>query len=711
MQTEGLKIVVGFQLDHANVLASVSDQFKQVEKAAKGASGEFVKVAGSLRELDARQKSFVQSAKAGALAYQQLGRDVAFAGEASTKLIRQQQSLQDAQLKLQRSTVNAGGAVVGFTNIIRDAPFGIIGVGNNITQLADGFAVLQHQTGSLKASLGALISGIFSPAGLFTVGLSSAISLWTVYSQNQQKAKSEAKAAADSIKSLSKIISGLSESINQNNASALAEAATLNKLFNVAKDETNSRKERISALAALKKATDGYLNSLTLETIGTDTARLALDEFNKSLFNSALLKANQSFVEDLAKSYGQFARQGEEGKKRVAELDAEIRKLNSQTPAQLGLDPDEKFEKIVALSKERNALANETNKAINEQNRLQGEILATGTKIAALTIKTQPFKVDKDSEKDIKTVSDVLADLRKELTAVDQESKKLGLSFDQLNSAVLGPLEKAFEEIAKIGGPQAEKALQSIGEEIRKVRGEFIGGETLQTKQLITFERAGKIKEIAPEFNADLIAVQQNAANFANTMGELGAKAAENFQKRFIVIGDALSGAISHVIIELEGLLENALSGIAVGIGEAIGGLITGAQGLTDVFNGLLKIIGTFIKEFGQALIVAATTRIIAEKSLVANPYLALAAGIAAVAAGAALQNIVPSFATGGTVMGPQLIMAGDNPGRKEHILSDAQLQTIAGSNVRDVRVYGVVRGRDIHLLNQEAINEGFRIN
>lgn len=697
MQTEGLKIVVGFQLDHANVLASVSDQFKQVEKSAQGASGAFVKVAGSLRELDARQKSFVQSAKAGTLAYQQLGKDVAFAGNSINKLT-------PAFNTAQKASGNLNQAFAGLNNIVRDAPYGINGVANNITQLTD-------------ALFGASLA-----ANLVTLGLSLAVTAAVSLSQKYGSLSNAIDELLGPSYNLNRINRDINKTLLEGQKEAQKEVVALDSLYKAATDLNIPLTERNKIIDRLQKDYPKYLGNLSNEQIAAGKASVAYNKLRDSIIATAQARAIQDRIAEIAVKLLDLDIERTEKTSELTKAQQSLTKVNDQfaksqqNSNNIGAGAIQRIDKYQASALGLGATITSLQSRIQNLNDKEKELNETTASLfARQSALTKQFGAQvlgvEEVESSTKTVSDVLSDLRKELTAVDQESKKVGLSFDQLNAAVLGPLEKAFEEIAKIGGPQAEKALQSIGEEIRKVRGEFIGGETLQTTQLITFERAGKIKAIAPEFNADLVAVQQNAANFANTMGELGAKAAENFQKRFIVIGDALSGAISPVIIELEGLLENALAGIAVGIGEAIGGLITGAQGLTDVFNGLLKIIGTFIKEFGQALIVAATTRIIAEKSLVANPYLALAAGIAAVAAGAALQNIVPSFATGGTVMGPQLIMAGDNPGRKEHILSDAQLQTIAGSNVRDVRVYGVVRGRDIHLLNQEAINEGFRIN
>lgn len=646
-QAERLGIEIGYEVKNAGVLKNVETELNNISKSAAEASGQFVKVASSLREVADRQKAFVTAAKAGSLAFQQNGRDIAFAGEATNKLIRQQQVLSDHNQKLSRSFVNANGALSGFNNIIRDSPFGIIGMGNNITQLVDAFGQLRQQTGSVSRALSATIGSIFSPAGLLTIGLSSAISLWTVYSQRQQQAASAAKKAAEDIRTVSKSLEEFNVDLRSANASAASEIQVLTQLFQAAKDETKSRQDRTNALKALQQASNGYLDSLTLETIGTKEAKKALDDFNNSLIASAIIRSNEKLIDDLAASYAKFAEQGEKGKKRLAEINAELQKLNDPTQRQaLGLDPAEGFERTIALNKERNKLILETNAAIKEQNKAVDQIVASGTKIAELQAKIQPFTKEaaSDREKEAKAAEK----LRKELSKIQEID--LQTSADKINPGkrqdIFGLPKTQFQIPIEMQLVGVEEARQSLASQLRPINTEL-------TKQ------------------------------------------------------------VEKITIDTEALLQQGAARIVSGIATAVGGIIGGALTLKDGLNSIVIVMADFITQLGESLI-AAGTATIAANALATNPATAIAAGFLAVAAGAAVRAALdkaPSFATGGTALGPQFALIGDNPARKEHILSDAQLDRIAGGGVREIRVVGEIRGQVIALANERALGTIGRVS
>lgn len=61
---------------------------------------------------------------------------------------------------------NAGNTLTQFSRIAQDAPFGIIGIGNNITATAESFTYLKQQTGSTGGALKALGSSIMGTGGI-----------------------------------------------------------------------------------------------------------------------------------------------------------------------------------------------------------------------------------------------------------------------------------------------------------------------------------------------------------------------------------------------------------------------------------------------------------------------------------------------------------------------------------------------------------------
>lgn len=121
---------------------------------------------------------------------------------------------------------------------------------------------------------------------------------------------------------------------------------------------------------------------------------------------------------------------------------------------------------------------------------------------------------------------------------------------------------------------------------------------------------------------------------------------------------------VTAVVAAISNALSNSMAELATSIGEGIGNLINGEETF-DPLQRLLDVIGDMLKALGSALIAYATA-LEAFKKAFANPWVALAAGVAAVAAGTVIKNIAKEpikLATGGLAYGPTLAVVGDNPG------------------------------------------------
>lgn len=128
--------------------------------------------------------------------------------------------------------------------------------------------------------------------------------------------------------------------------------------------------------------------------------------------------------------------------------------------------------------------------------------------------------------------------------------------------------------------------------------------------------------------------------------------------------------------------LQQLAANAATGFGETLGAVLSGTAGLGDIFSGLLGMISTFMKDLGKSLVQIAVANIALKKAF-ANPFVALAAGIALIALGSAFENKMSSgpqrFENGGIVGGSSYygdkIMARVNSG--ELILNQKQQSSL----------------------------------
>jgi len=161
---------------------------------------------------------------------------------------------------------------------------------------------------------------------------------------------------------------------------------------------------------------------------------------------------------------------------------------------------------------------------------------------------------------------------------------------------------------------------------------------------------------------------------------------------------------------QLVSIQSDAYANIGLAIAD---GLMNGGNVLQSVFSIILNSVASFADAYGKALIAAAVASEAFTKLLIANPVLAIGAGIALVAAGAIVRSVAQkgptAFADGGIVSGPTLGLVGEYPGASsnpEVIAPLSKLQgmlDISSNNNNGGTLETRISGRDLLiLLNRE---------
>ena len=94
---------------------------------------------------------------------------------------------------------NAVPAMQEFSRVIQDAPFGIQGVANNITQLTTQFGNLSKNAGGTKAALKAMLGTLAGPAGIL-LAVSAVTSLLVSFGDKLQFAANQTSKLAEATK-------------------------------------------------------------------------------------------------------------------------------------------------------------------------------------------------------------------------------------------------------------------------------------------------------------------------------------------------------------------------------------------------------------------------------------------------------------------------------------------------------------------------------
>ena len=332
----------------------------------------------------------------------------------------------------------AAFALTNLGRVAQDAPFGFIGIQNNLNPLLESFQSLKKETGSTSGALKALGQSLIGPAGLGIAlsVVSAAILFYQQYQQRANKATKEAKGETDDyVNSLNQV----DQAMVKGAQNAQTELTTLKLLYNQYRNATLPLEQRKDAYKEIQKLYPAYFGNLKFERDATEKTKDAYDKLSSSIIATARARAGIDIITKNSKiqleiESQQIANQTEINKILASNAVLTKRAAASQGAigaAGIGAAGNEGVYRAIARNESKiNDLnlkkeeLNGRNNALRNKN-LEIERLITGEieKGAKLSGDVGGKGAGAKAEKDVKTVSDILAkldiDLKKVANAVD----------------------------------------------------------------------------------------------------------------------------------------------------------------------------------------------------------------------------------------------------------------------------------------------------
>ncbi len=549
---------------------------------------------------------------------------------------------------LTKGSNTAGQSLTNLGRIAQDAPFGFIGIQNNINPLLESFQRLKVETGSTGGALKALAGSLVGAGGI-GLAVSVATGLLTVLASNGFfKTEKAADSAAEANKKYKESVDGIF-------ADVAKEATQVTTLIAVLNSETETRQRKLAALRELKQISPEIFNGLKLEegaVVGLDNA---YQSYVKNIKSVIAVKQKQAQIEAIiAKILKLEGAEQTNLTKALIKSGKEIRAENVK-----GINSVAGFNnsiKELADQKELRLLNRDLENFVSQLTEL-----SSGVKL-----KIDPDKEIKKTTKDVETISDVLAKLEKEISFLNKKEIAFNTNESKTKiSAFFSTAEKLIKDfnvdpkntiITKLFGRAADvkivdtlKLLERFSANqfipppieiplqiIPKLPGEsiFSGNEQLLTVPPIQVERFKKEAFLLGQgFNTEFVK-GLNDGQLDKAFAELTARIAEN-----------------------QSLVSDVISTFGEGIGKSVA---QGGSFISAAFSGILNIIGDFLVKLGKAAILQSKLILAIGAG---NPITGLAAGLAAVIAGSILKSIqLPAFATGGTAPGGSILVGERGP-------------------------------------------------
>ena len=191
---------------------------------------------------------------------------------------------------------NGGNALMQFSRIAQDAPYGIIGIGNNLTATAEAFGYLKQQTGSTGGALKALAGSIMGTGGIL-LAVSLVTTAFTYMAQNGLTVGDVYDKLTGKFNESKKALTDLGVEAAKTSGT---EISSLRSLVSVAQDDTKSRQDRLLAVKNLQDMYPAYFGNLSTETIMNGDLTGVVSKLTGALKERARASALSSKAGELA---------------------------------------------------------------------------------------------------------------------------------------------------------------------------------------------------------------------------------------------------------------------------------------------------------------------------------------------------------------------------------------------------------------------------
>lgn len=626
--------------------------------------------------------------------------------------------------QLNNASGQATNTLINLNRVVQDAPYGFIGIANNINPLVESFGRLKAEAALTGTTIGSqLKNALIGPAGIgiAVAAITSAITFAQIgfdrWGASAKKAKEDADdfakglrdaeqgALAQGLKlqALLKIVTDTTQTEEKRNI-ALKNANELLKEHGEKLDTINLSQQQVNDIT--KKYTDTLVNQAIAQKLANKIADLTIQK-NENDINAKLqqakitgLTASQTAQANklVQVQYGRSDFAAYQYSSTVSDLSSEQKKLNEINYKSLQIqqqinDLTDQFNKkssesnVIALNEKSTKKAGETLKqALDEFEKSLIAIQATG-----LSLGTPQFKINEDKIREFEGILKKIIEKfnvdPKNAIYLKLEARLQDLQFKNLGESMKNSLRKAIMDSTSDPIPN-----EGIIIEIPKKPFDQNAIDAAYREGLIKrFQASAKKYGIKIPSGVLSLSTEGISAQFKKIFAPLEAEAIKNAEN-------------------LNNILTSTAQDIAINFGETLGAALSGQASIGDFFTGLLAQVGKGMQAFGKAMIQFAIKVEVIKQWAIANPALAIAGGIALIALGALLASqtkkqafaVGTNYAPGGMALvgerGPEMVSLP----RGARVTPAAQTAQMLGGAMQQVEVFGVLRGQDIYFSNKK---------
>lgn len=486
---------------------------------------------------------------------------------------------------LTKGTSQASTAITNFSRVAQDAPFGLIGIANNIDPLVQSFIQLKKETGSGKAALSALTTSLTGGGGLIlavtavTTVLQFAELGFSRWGAGANEAKKKTKELNDETKSSVLLGNQLIYSLKDVTSELSKETTNVTLLVKTLKDETSTREQRNDAIKELNKLAPELFNNISAEKIEIDKLNDAYKSYINTIQAKVRLQLLETQLQSVIKQELFLTDKNNALIKGQTDLE-KIRLEQSRKSGELDVTRNKRTENLysieVELTKIQKEKENILNRIIEEQNKYSKAVVTTSKNETASTNNTK---------NNVNELTDLLKNYNEQLK---------GINWDEQNRQIDGTkkrLELAGETLKNL----YLKGVKETSSAWIQVKSDFDKFQTAYD-QLLRDQRLKQINEDVKNYVSNIGSYSENVLgksqkNTVKALQEAGKVFLNNYKlqqnnledlrKRNLELANTITGYLSPA---LEGVFESLVKG-------------------EDPFESLKNSVQQLIIELGKAVI------------------------------------------------------------------------------------------------------------
>lgn len=503
---------------------------------------------------------------------------------------------------LKKGANEAGQALTNLGRIAQDAPFGFIGIQNNLNPLLESFGRLKAETGSTGSALKALGSSLIGPAGLGIAlsVVSAAVLFYQQYQQRANKATENAKKVTDDY---AESLDQVSQAQLKGAQSAQSELITLKLLYERTQNLSLSNKQRVQAVNELQDKYPAYFGNLKDEAILAGQAGTKYNELASAILATAKARAATDLI-----------------------VKNQTRKLEDE-------------QKIIDLQKEELKLYNSLYIIKQREEQLEKDRARNGSGGNAGIGSSQGMGFAREKA----ALEGKIAENRRLQTNFATDISIIDGKNLQLTKSINAETAKGLVDTGKGGVGKSAEDINKLRNELQELKdGNYIKGLELLQK---SFEQLGDTVKGLNKGKLNSEPLISMDSILPKNMARLVAQELELINFELIKFNDDASSIINGNLVETFS-----------GIGDAIGDALSGGQNLlTGLSMTLLSSLGSVVTDLGRlAIATGVGIKAIRTAFKTLNPLVAIAAGVGLIALGSAITKSVgklgekiPGYANG----------------------------------------------------------------